>query len=393
MKSLHSVAAHWRGGWDENGLREWVTGLSSRLPSRSATLGLVFLAPKYFPHASEILEILRVDGRIPLLAGCSSQSLIVNENEIEEDAGIALGLYHLPGAELRGVAIDQAKLQSTTSASNWHQITEQAPGRTRGWLAFVDPFHLDGESWLREWNDAFPGIPTVGGLASGDPNDQRTQLYLNGEVFEEGAVLISVGGRLAVETVTSQGCTPIGEAWTITKADRNYIVSIANRPAYHVLLDTYNGLTADEQRQAQNNLFVGFASSEYRHEFHRGDFLVRNLLGADPRNGALAVGAWPRAGQTIQFHRRDSTAATEDLNFWLDQTRRRLSGKVIYGGCLCSCNGRGARLFGKPNHDAGPYPGTPGPFRSRRLFLQWRTWPCRRQKLSARLHCFPGLVC
>src|SRR5262249_32117534 len=150
------------------------------------------------PHALDILEILRVDGRIPLLAGCSSQSLIVNGDEIEDDAGIVLGLYQLPGADLRGVVINQANLQSTTSAANWHEITGQSPERTRGWLAFVDPFQLDGETWLQEWNEAFPGIPTVGGLASGEANAQRTQLYLNGEIFEEGAVLIAIGGRLGV---------------------------------------------------------------------------------------------------------------------------------------------------------------------------------------------------
>ncbi len=61
----------------------------------------------------------------------------------------------------------------------------------------------------------------------------------------------------------------------------------------------------------------------------------------------------PRAGQTIQFQRRDSAAADEDMRTLLDITRKRLSGKTLYGGCLCSCNGRGHRLFGKPSHDAG----------------------------------------
>ena len=48
-------------------------------------------------------------------------------------------------------------------------------------------------------------------------------------------------------------------------------------------------------------------------EFRHGDFLVRNLLGADENRGILAVGALPRAGQTIQFHRRDAESATADL--------------------------------------------------------------------------------
>ena len=64
------------------------------------------------------------------------------------------------------------------------------------------------------------------------------------------------------------------------------------------------------------------------------------------------MGALPRAGQTIQFQRRDAAAATEDIGALLQQTKRTLSGTTIYGGCLCSCNGRGHRLFGCSSHDA-----------------------------------------
>ena len=35
-----------------------------------------------------------------------------------------------------------------------------------------------------------------------------------------------------------------------------------------------------------------------------------------------------------------------------ENAKKRLARKAIYGGCLCSCNGRGHRLFGQPNHDA-----------------------------------------
>jgi small ligand-binding sensory domain FIST len=92
--------------------------------------------------------------------------------------------------------------------------------------------------------------------------------------------------------------------------------------------------------------------NEYLEEFHRGDFLIRNLLGADPRSGSIAVGALPRLGQTIQFQRRSAAAATEDMEELLARARKQLGDRPIYGGCLCSCNGRGKNLFGRPHHDA-----------------------------------------
>ena len=79
----------------------------------------------------------------------------------------------------------------------------------------------------------------LGGLASGDFTEQLTQVYLNGEVYEEGGVAISVGGEVGLMGVTSQGCTPIGDTWTLTKVEQNVIHEIGNRPAYEVLAETF----------------------------------------------------------------------------------------------------------------------------------------------------------
>ncbi|MGD0615833.1 MAG: FIST C-terminal domain-containing protein, partial [Verrucomicrobiota bacterium] len=173
-----------------------------------------------------------------------------------------------------------------------------------------------------------------------------------GDVFEEGGVAIAVGGGVKLAGVISQGCTPIGETWTLTKVDQNIIHEIGNRPAYEVLAETFNTLSPEDQRQARGNLFIGLVVNEYLEDFHRGDFLIRNLLGADPRSGSIAIGALPRPGQTVQFQRRDAAAATEDMNVLLARARRQLEGSTVYGGCLCSCNGRGQGLFGEPDHDA-----------------------------------------
>ena len=226
------------------------------------------------------------------------------------------------------------------------------PSGTNGWLVFIDPFHLDAESWLRSWNQTYAPLPALGGLASGVFSDQTTQVYLNGDVFEDGGVAISVGGDVKLASVISQGCTPIGETWTLTRVEQNLIRQIANRPAYAVLAETFQKLPPAEQQKARGNLFIGLVVNEYLEDFHRGDFLVRNLIGGDPNSGVLSVGAMPRAGQTMQFQRRDAAAATEDMNELLARARNQLAGTVIYGGCLCCCNGRGQNLFGRPNHDA-----------------------------------------
>jgi len=348
----HSVTAHWQQDFDETKLGEWAEALRGQLRAPQVSLGLVFMTPQFFPQAKQILETLRVHARIPLLAGCSSTALVVGDEEVEDNAGIVLALYSLPGAKLDGFYFTQAQVEESSGGASWRQETGVELEQTNGWLAFIDPFHLDSESWLRGWNEAYQNLPVYGGLASGVFADPSTQVYLNGEVYEEGGVAISVGGDVKLAGVISQGCTPIGETWTLTRVEQNLIHRIANRPAYEVLSETVGQMSTEDQRKVRGNLFIGLVVNEYLEDFHRGDFLVRNLIGGDPQTGVLAVGAMPRAGQTMQFQRRDAAAASEDMNELLARTHIQLGGATVYGGCLCCCNGRGKHLFGKSGHDA-----------------------------------------
>lgn len=353
MNTEYCVTAHWQGDFDETGLQKWASELRSQLLAPQVSLGLVFMSQKFFPQAKQVLEILRVHAQIPLLAGCSSNSLIVDGAEIEENAGLALALYSLPDAQLKGFHFAQQQVEEANGPGYWRVETGIDSDKTNGWVVFIDPFHIDSEAWMRTWNEAYAPLPVFGGLASGDFREQSTQVYLNGEAFDEGGVAISVGGNVRLAGVISQGCTPIGDTWTLTRVQRNLIQEIGNRPAYAVLAETFNRLPAEEQRKTQGNVFIGLVVNEYLDEFHRGDFLVRNLLGGDPQSGVIAVGALPRAGQTVQFQRRDAAAAAEDMDELLTRARQQLADATIYGGCLCSCNGRGRNLFGKPSHDAG----------------------------------------
>ncbi len=362
MRDRFSVAAHWNGGFDEAGLQRWAESLRTQLQAPKVSLGILFLTPGLFPQAEAVLEIVRVHGRVPLLVGCTSSSLISGNRELEDAEGLVLGLFALPGAELRAFRFRQEQIEEASSPAYWHHETGLGPDQTNGWLVFADPYYLDAEAWLKSWNEAYAPLPVLGGLASGSRDEAGTQVYLNGEVFNEGGVALSVGGEVSLKGVISQGCTPIGQTWTITRAERNLIHEIGNRPAYEVLAETFNGLPQEEQAKTRGNLFVGLVVNEYLEDYHQGDFLIRNLLGADPRSGTLAVGALPRAGQTLQFQRRDAEAATEDLDALLAGARRQLSRTQIYGGCLCSCNGRGSHLFNMPNHDADLIQNRLGPF-------------------------------
>ena len=177
---------------------------------------------------------------------------------------------------------------------------------------FANPYAPNLEGWLNEWNVAFPDAPSIGGLASGSTEDGEKALLLDGKAIDAAVLALAVkGGK--IRTIVSQGCKPVGEPFTITQADENLVYALGSRPAYQVLSETFNGLSDDEKERARGNLFAGLAASEYVADLKRGDFLVRNLLGADPQTGAVAIGARARTGQTLQYQLRDKITAHADL--------------------------------------------------------------------------------
>jgi small ligand-binding sensory domain FIST len=149
----------------------------------------------------------------------------------------------------------------------------------------------------------------------------------------------------------AQGCTPIGEPYVITRAEANVIERIANRPALEVLGDAIKALPRAEERIRSAGVFAGLAMDPAKSPLERGDFLVRNLIGADHGKGALAVAERVRVGQTVQFQIRDAEASRQDLGAMLDEVSTRLGGRRPAFGCYFDCAGRGRGLFGVPDHD------------------------------------------
>jgi len=336
--------------------REALAELTVQIPLLSGEdevhLALLFASSEYRPEFPDLVARARQLTGARLLVGCSGQGVIGAGKEIEGEPALALLAFSLPGADLTAVHLTQEDLERCRTPQDWHRLTGVASGGTSAWLLFADPFTMDAEALVDGLSAGYPGTPLVGGLASGDVRVRGTHLFLNGEVYDRGAVALALGGAYTVRTIVSQGAAPIGDTWTITGAQGNVIETVAQRPAYQVLVDTLRALPLEMQQRAQRNLLVGLAMDEHRGEFRRGDFLIRNLTGIDPERGTLAVGALPRVGQTLQFQLRDPDAADEDLRELLERARKELGARQPVGALLCSCNGRGVGLFGTPDHDA-----------------------------------------
>lgn len=344
MKNL-CASVHRRGKYDP---REVV---SAAMELREATGGIAqlafaFVSPDYLPHAEEFCEIVRVDGHVIDVVGVTGAGLTADGEEDETAAGFSLVALGVPQARFQIIPLSQSQVEASSGAESWPKTT----GATRpgAWIVLTNPFVFDTETWLGEWNAAWPGVPSVGGLAAGSETGEGVGVFHNGRVVE--AVAVGVEG-LKVLPVVSQGCRPIGEPLTVTKADSNVVYSLGARPAYEALETAFETLSDGEKATAKGNLFAGLAGTEYVEEFKPGDFLIRNILGADPNSGAVAIGGIPRVGQTLQYQLRDKTSADSEWRAVLRHAAAE-SGRAPLASLLFACSGRGAHLFGSKDHDA-----------------------------------------
>jgi len=356
----YSVSDYWDGPMDIDRFEAWCERLRERLTADEVSFGMVFLTPNYGKHQEEILEVIRIHCRVPILLGCTGNSLVSGPFEYEGDSGISVVLYYLPGAELKPFYVDPGQLDAADIEEN-PGFVPQMETSLNGWLVFADPFSINSEKLLDLINHQYPGTAVHGGLASGYAETLKTQIFLDGETYSSGLVGLAVGGDVTFASLVSQGCQPIGQSFTVTSANNNILDGIANRQAYEVLNEVFSGLSDDQKMKSRGKLHVGFVIDEYKESFVRGDFLVRNLIGADPMRGALLVGALPRVGQTMQFQLRDRHAAMEDLNRMLDYLHEDINGREVYGAVLTTCTGRGEQFFKVADFDAGSIHESLGP--------------------------------
>src|SRR5437773_878266 len=212
----------------------------------------------------------------------------------------------LPGVQLNPFHVEMDEIRQLGGPEEWRARFGLAPEQVNAWLVLADPFSIHPDMLVSGLAAAYPGKTIAGGLASGEGQVQGTFLFVNDTVYTSGAIVLAIGGAYTLLSVVAQGAAPIGEPWTITEADGNVLRTIGNRPPLDVLRDTLNALSDPMRSRAARNLLVGLAMDEYREQFDQGDFLIRNLMGVDPDSGAMAIGAEPELGQTIQFQVRDA---------------------------------------------------------------------------------------
>src|SRR4051812_22756562 len=190
-------------------------------------VAFVFFTGHHREEADELAERLWLELDPQCIVGCSAEGVIGADSEIERAPGLSLLVGQLPGVSIHPFHIAADDWRPTLIGDE-PQLAERlgCGPLTRAVIGFGDPFTTPLSQLLTGMNEICPGIPLIGGMASAAHGPGENVLARNDGTVDDGFVGVSLSGPVAVDTVVSQGCRPIGGAMVITKAKGNVIEAV-----------------------------------------------------------------------------------------------------------------------------------------------------------------------
>lgn len=338
----------------ESAIENVCSEIEAKFAGQNPDFALLFISsPHIFQQRGQLSQFLkRLIERLgtETLIGCSGSGVIGDGKEYEQEAAVSLFAASVPNAKIRAFYCNEIDRRRWKAAGEFAEHLPLTDDRHAPVFLLSDPFTFNIEDFLLESQAAFPETKIIGGLASGPGAPGLNVLFHGSDVKNNGAVGFQVEGDFDFRCVVSQGCRPIGRPGIITKGKGNVISSIRGRSPLEELEQLITESSEDEKELIQKSLLIGRVIDEHKHEFQRGDFLVRPIMKVS--EAGMAIGDVIKTGQTVQFHARDAATAKEDLEQMLSELRDSESFAKAQGALLFACNGRGENLFGEPHHDS-----------------------------------------
>ena len=180
-------------------------------------------------HGGALEDIARTVRRLinpRVLVGCTAVSVLGGSQEVEQRPGIVLWAGSL------GVDIEPVRLDAIPTSDSMYVAGGGVLSRNEGTLLLIaDPFSFPVDRVLDHLRETVPGVSIIGGMASAANGPGGNTLVLDDELFHGGAVGVWLPPEVEVGTVVSQGCRPVGQAFVVTKSERNVLYELAGRPA------------------------------------------------------------------------------------------------------------------------------------------------------------------
>ncbi len=307
----------------------------ARTPGDKFNIGFLYFSDLLAEDAEGILNLFKsVTGIDTWIGSCGMAIAGCGEAFVDKPAISAMighidpALFHLFAAETS----DHTAIKKTVKT----------------WLDQEDPMlvMLHGNS-MTERNPDF-SISLIaqhlGGFVAGGLTSARTRhLHIAQDLREEGFSGAVFSTEVEVMAGMSQGCVPISDVMTVTKADGHVIMEIDGDKPFAVFSEVLRQRAKDKIGQDPNDILLRAAGDVndipqelrdlFKGEVHIAlpvtgsdtqDYMVRDIVGLDPDEGVMAVAQKMEAGDRLIFVHRDDDTVRADLSQMLLSLRERV---------------------------------------------------------------------
>ncbi|HEX2229593.1 MAG TPA: FIST N-terminal domain-containing protein [Candidatus Binatia bacterium] len=316
-----------------------------------ADTAIVFFTAEHAKQSRELVESLSSATGARKAAGCSAAGILTGAGEIEGTHGVAVLVFVSDQLHSEPFLVHPLREKDENAGAEIARRLAGAAAENNLVVLLPDTYNGQPQRLLASM-ESRAGFVSVIGAGASESGIGRTTYQLCGDAIASNAVAgLSLSGTFYTHIDITQGCQPITQPLTITKAEGHLIYEIDQQPALEVFARLLKGPLAEDLRRALQVLFVGLPANRDENSVGPGNYVIRNIIGLDPDKGILGVADDVRAGQAMIFALRDGQRAREDLNQMLARQAARLAGKKPVFGLYFNCCARGASLYGTEGID------------------------------------------
>jgi len=304
-----------------------------------ADLVLVFATTAHGPGFTRVTRTVGEVCGTHQIVGCSAAGVLAGETEVEGGPGVAVLALHGDIAARR-FFVPFSPRTGERVADDIADALGETDGSRALLVLFADCYNLDPDPLLRGLARRLPGVPVVGGGASEDGSVGQVSVFAGDAVSSSAVSGVVIGGEVRATAGVTQGVRRVGDVHRVTRVRGNVVLELDGRPAYEVFAAIVPATLLEDPRRALGVVLVGLPHAE-------GQYVVRHLVGLDPRQGHLVVAAPIAEGQELFFGVRDPQAARTDLQRLLEDQAGAWPTPAA-AGLYVNCIARGERFHGVP---------------------------------------------
>lgn len=288
---------------------------------------LVFATAAWGPGLPGLLEAIRNELGECTIFGASVAGLFAAGEGTADNPGVVVAL--LCGLEVEAVLLENFAADQPDCGAEIIDHFTRPPGVGDLLLLLLDLHHQSPDPLLDSLAQRLDA-GLVAGIVASAPAGGDASVWCDDQQASAAALAVVLRGGAATRWGVAQGCRAISPTLTVSRSRDRWISGFDGRPALEMLREVAERAHLPASAESLRQLVVEIDRAPNGSSCDGYGTLLRNIVGIDPRRGAILLPEAVSPGARVRFALRDAVAARENLEALVAQ-------QIVPGGALGLC--------------------------------------------------------